>query len=115
MTDDGLILSSPLRHQEHCQISYSNMCKADVLWEYIRALETEGSEVVTVGYAGDGANDLCPMMSLRAGDLIFPRADKPIIRLLEENEGGVKAGKHVWTSGEEILAVWRDHVRSKIS
>ncbi|KAI8588843.1 putative phosphatase-domain-containing protein [Geranomyces variabilis] len=64
-----------------------NICKGKFLTEYIA---THGP-FTSVIYAGDGKNDLCPAMTLRARDYILPRTGHTLAKLLCP-PGSVEAG-----------------------
>ena len=59
------------------------------------------------GFAGDGVNDFCPMLRLKAGDLALPRhefAIGPFIdRMSREEDLHIKADRVFWASGRQIV------------
>lgn len=63
-----------------------------------------------VAFAGDGANDLCPTLSLGPNDVVFARKDHALERLLAErgafgppDQSKVAATVRVWESHEQLL------------
>jgi 2-hydroxy-3-keto-5-methylthiopentenyl-1-phosphate phosphatase len=64
-----------------------------------------------VAYAGDGANDLCPALSLGPDDVVFARKGHSLERLLAERGAfddstahrTVAAKVQVWETHEELL------------
>jgi phosphoethanolamine/phosphocholine phosphatase len=63
-----------------------------------------------VAYAGDGANDLCPALSLGPEDIVFARKGHALERLLAERgafssngERKVAAKVHTWDSHDDLL------------
>ncbi len=106
--DSGLLRVTPYRRQDHCALSAANLCKGDAVDEYVKKRKEEGGiEFVLIGYAGDGDNDLCPMVRLPEGSLLFPRDGYRIVNSLENyssSEGAVRGTKVPWTNGGEMLA-----------
>lgn len=108
---EGRLVASPYCPQDHCQLSYSNLCKGDALWEHVESLKkNEGLTVKTIGYVGDNKNDLCPALRLRESDLIFPRATYPLVNLLHKRNSDIKAGVRLWDSGLDILRAWKERI-----
>ncbi|KAJ3149536.1 hypothetical protein HDU86_006941 [Geranomyces michiganensis] len=105
-----------------------NICKGKFLTEYI----AEHGPFAAVVYAGDGKNDLCPAMTLRACDYILPRTGHTLARLIcppgsFEASAGLQDGKPEpenavpigarervsanilpWETGDDLLKVVRD-------
>ena len=85
-----------------------------------RRASENGADFDLVCYVGDGANDFCPMLGLREGDLAFARRGKEdsgrgysIGKVLERRaqEGlHLKAERVDWTHGGEIV----DRIREKL-
>ncbi|KAG7268043.1 hypothetical protein CRUP_000226, partial [Coryphaenoides rupestris] len=101
-------------HTHGCARCPDNMCKQLILREYLarRQEERGGRPFQQVLYVGDGANDVCPSLALGPGDVVFPRRDFPMHRLLEAGAvgGGVgplKAQVVPWSSGEDVMLVLR--------
>ncbi|KAK0156540.1 putative phosphatase phospho1 [Merluccius polli] len=99
-------------HAHGCARCPDNMCKQVIVREYLarRREERSGRAFQQVLYVGDGANDVCPSLALGPGDVVFPRRDFPMHRLLEGAAGGVagpgplKARVVPWSSGEDVVA-----------
>jgi pyridoxal phosphate phosphatase PHOSPHO2 len=104
---DGMLSMSPYENQEHCDLSAANICKGDAVEEYVwRRKEDDNVEFSFVAYAGDGSNDLCPMVRLGENSLLFPRKECRILKCLENytKEGGVVRGEVVpWEQGSDIV------------
>ena len=58
-----------------------------------------------VVYCGDGANDLCPALSLTPSDVVLARADHPLARLIAERAGSGDEDARVVAR----VLIWRDH------
>uniref|UniRef100_A0A8C5CBC8 Phosphatase phospho1 n=2 Tax=Gadus morhua TaxID=8049 RepID=A0A8C5CBC8_GADMO len=99
-------------HAHACARCPDNMCKQVILREYLarRQEERGGQAFQQVLYVGDGANDVCPSLALGPGDVVFPRRDFPMHRLIEAAAGGgggtapLKAQVVPWSSGEDVVA-----------
>ncbi|XP_034140509.1 pyridoxal phosphate phosphatase PHOSPHO2 [Drosophila guanche] len=61
---DGMLLILPYEYQIGCDLCTRNLCKGGVL-QHLR----RGEVYKQVIYVGDSCNDLCPMKSLRPGDV----------------------------------------------
>ena len=108
---EGRLVASPYCPQDHCDLSFSNLCKGDALWDYVKSLKEDHDVTVkTIGYVGDNKNDLCPSLRLREKDLIFPRATYPLVDFLHEKQADIKAGVRLWDSGRDILRAWKERL-----
>ncbi|TRY64119.1 hypothetical protein TCAL_00440 [Tigriopus californicus] len=100
----GQLVVSPWQIQDHCPLSFRNLCKGQALFEYVEKLEkNSGRKVDFVGYCGDNRNDVCPALRLRAGDIVFPRAGHPLVQFLEDKQSEMKADIVPWSTGQDIL------------
>lgn len=110
--DSGLLNIENYHHQNWCKLSVENLCKGDVLDNYVKQREKDGVVFQKIGYVGDGSNDFCPMLRLSNRDLAFPRLDYPIMKKLKNNHDNfiMKAEIIPWTSGNDI---WQE-INSRI-
>lgn len=110
--DNGLLLIEPYQYQFECKLCSRNLCKGAVMKKYIESAEKLGTEYVRVIYAGDGSNDFCPMIKLRAADVAFPRLGFKIMNRIEKHKDDpeltVKAVLKPWTDGCDILKTVRE-------
>ena len=56
--------------QETCKLSTKNLCKGQILEDYLRSCRKDFSLIC---YVGDGKNDFCPSLRLSARDLTCVR------------------------------------------
>ena len=75
----------------------SPFCKTAVLKSYLK----DNHEYESIIYFGDGANDLCPALSLCPNDIICPRQGFPLEDLLKSDPS--KAQLVSWNDGSDIL------------
>ena len=82
------------------------MCKGAILSEHLHEqAERHGKHFDTVLYIGDGSNDLCPALRLRAQDYVLPRVGFKLLKLIEEGQPDLKAQVRPWSTGQDILDV----------
>eukprot|EP00123_Amoebidium_parasiticum_P021669 comp7152_c1_seq1/m.2875 comp7152_c1_seq1/g.2875 ORF comp7152_c1_seq1/g.2875 comp7152_c1_seq1/m.2875 type:complete len:277 (-) comp7152_c1_seq1:105-935(-) len=81
-----------------CPMCALNMCKGNILEGMIR--NQSYSQVV---YVGDGANDCCPAMRLKSGDVVLARKGFRLERALAENRDRVAATVHLWENYPDLL------------
>ena len=111
--EKGMLVATPWKMQDHCALSFENLCKGEVLFDYVAEVEKEaGRKVDFIGYGGDNKNDICPALALREGDLAFPRKGHPLVGFLEERKAEMKATVHPWESGKQIVEVIKEKVQS---
>lgn len=102
---NGCLQISEYHVQNFCSLSSVNLCKGAVMQEYLERRQRQGVEFDRVAYVGDGHNDLCPCLRLKADDYIFPRADYTLAKRLQKDPERVKASVHPWTTGQDIADV----------
>ncbi len=98
--DDGLLEVKPFGDQTDCQLSSRNMCKGQIMQDYI------GSRQFSfVAYIGDGSNDFSAMLKLKEGDLALVRKGFALERYIgKKKEEGltIKADVKLWENGHEV-------------
>ncbi|XP_074512325.1 putative phosphatase phospho1 isoform X1 [Sebastes fasciatus] len=105
---DGRLVLRPF-HSHDCPRCPDNMCKQVVVRDYVaRRTQERGRVYQRLFYVGDGANDFCPATFLGPRDVVFPRRDFPMHRLITETHeampGEFKAVTVPWGSAEEVVA-----------
>ena len=104
--DSGCLCIKYYHTQDWCTLSTKNMCKGAILSEHLHEqAERHGKHFDTVLYIGDGSNDLCPALRLRAQDYVLPRVGFKLLKLIEEGQPDLKAQVRPWSTGQDILDV----------
>lgn len=107
--EDGKLLIEPYHDQDSCKLSTRNLCKGQIMEEYVDKCAKNGKQFSFKAYVGDGKNDYCPSLRLSDSDLVFAREgyslQKEIEKTNQEDDpnGKIKADVCVWKSGEDIL------------
>lgn len=104
---DGRLVLRPF-HSHDCPRCPENMCKRAVVREYVsRRAQERGRPYERVFYVGDGANDFCPATALGPRDVVFPRRDFPMHRLITEMHeaapGEFRSVTAPWAGAEEVV------------
>lgn len=93
--------------QDYCKLSSKNLCKGQILDDYISKRSLEGINFERIIYVGDGRNDLCPILRLSEKDLAFPRIGYTLVNILKKSADDesqqVKAEIIPWETGNDIL------------
>lgn len=90
----------------HCKSCKADQCKRQNIEDYFN--KHPESHYDKVFYFGDGKNDLCGAQWLREQDILFPRVDWPLHKLLIENPNSVKCKFVPWRTGEDIMNVLKE-------
>ena len=69
-SEDETLLIQPYHHQDHCKLSTKNLCKGQIMEDYLKSC---GKTFSYICYVGDGKNDFCPSLRLAAGDIVCVR------------------------------------------
>ena len=108
-SSDGCLMIENYHTQDWCPLSTVNLCKGHILQDYIQRRSQEGVAYSRVVYVGDGSNDLCPGLTLRAQDYLLPRKGFSLWKKLEKMKvkqgtpgSQVSATVIGWDSGMEI-------------
>lgn len=111
---NGLLQIKMYHLQEKCKLSTKNLCKGQILEDFI---DTQNKNSVTydkVIYVGDGANDFCPILRLKAKDLACVREDYKLSTMVKNTLEGkpidssnlvytIKSNIVMWKTGLDIL------------
>lgn len=104
-------------HSHSCQRCPANMCKRKILTEYLAERAQEGVRFGRVFYIGDGANDFCPSVAMKSGDVAFPRKGYPMHQLILEMEknqpGTYQAAVVPWDSAVEVCRYLQEVLQKK--
>merc|ERR1712142_480975 len=86
-----------------CSLSTINLCKGSILENHIDERARNGVKYLTVGYVGDGSNDLCPSLKLRSQDHCFARMGFSLPKKMEKlPEGQMQANVVFWNDGHDL-------------
>lgn len=105
--EDGKLCLSGYMHQTFCSLSSENLCKGQIMEDFIARRKSQGVTFKSVFYVGDGRNDICPMLRLGSNDYACPRVGYACEREIEHVAR--KFGKEInseifrWNDGEDLL------------
>ena len=105
VVDNKKLHISPCHSHSHFSCP-SNMCKGELLQNYIKDSNETGIYYSSVCYFGDGTNDFCPSLTLQKSDFVFPRKGFALEKKLnEESQKGKSAHAKVipWESAFETI------------
>lgn len=104
---DGKLCLAGYMYQTLCSLSSENLCKGQIMEDFIERRRGEGVTFDSVFYVGDGRNDICPMLRLGNNDYACPRVGYACEREIEHIAR--KFGKDInseiyrWNNGEDLL------------
>lgn len=116
--NDDVLKIQPYHHQKSCRLSSENLCKGDILEEFVRnEQETNNVFYEIVFYVGDGQNDICPVLRLGCQDFGFARRGyrmhKEIDNVLNaEHKPLMDAKLLVWNDGHDLTNHIFQHIWS---
>lgn len=97
---DTLIVEPYCHEKKHeCQRCSSNMCKSAIV-NYERVCFRQ------VVYIGDGSNDVCPVLSLKCGDLGCPRKGFKLARIIMMKKSIRTHWRQSSSSGQTLLTLY---------
>lgn len=102
--DDGRMRVDMYHTQHACRLSTINLCKGQILMDYVDERRGQGRHYERIIYAGDGKNDLCPVLRLSQNDLACPRKCYPLIETLNKlpRDATTKAKVVPWDDGRDL-------------
>jgi len=92
----GTLVVEPYTSKHECSKCPVNMCKAEIV-NYERVCFRQ------VVYIGDGNNDVCPVLSLRGGDLACPRKGFKLARMIKMKQNAMEADLAYWTNAADLI------------
>lgn len=109
--ENGLLTIQPFHHQDHCTFSSVNLCKGDVLEQFVKQQSNEHDVVYEkIFYVGDGSNDFCPILRLGSMDFGLARQGYALQKKLTKSvadgkEHTIDSNTKVWANGAELKQI----------
>ncbi|XP_018326871.1 pyridoxal phosphate phosphatase PHOSPHO2-like isoform X2 [Agrilus planipennis] len=111
---NGKLIISKYHLQTTCKLSAKNLCKGQIMENFIASQKEEGINYGPVVYIGDGSNDFCPIVRLSEEDIGCVRKFhkcQDLIKTAKEGKPIEKTGETYkirarileWTTGYDIL------------
>ena len=86
-------------HSHKCKVCPINMCKKEILEEFIKEKSFE-----KIVYVGDGGNDYCPVTILSENDWVFARKGYSLEKKIAKNkQEGIFPKIGIWENGFDII------------
>lgn len=112
--ENDLLKIEMYHHQNYCNLSTKNLCKGQIMMDFINQQKSDGIEYRRIIYAGDGYNDFCPILKLGENDLACVREKYKCADVVKDALTGkfcdelgtpykVRAKICVWRTGMDIL------------
>ncbi|KAL6260886.1 hypothetical protein P5V15_008413 [Pogonomyrmex californicus] len=100
----GRLWVHPYHMQHACSLSAINLCKGQILMDYIQERRKQGKNFKRIIYIGDGKNDLCPILRLSETDLACPRKNYALEDQLNKlsDSALIKAKIVLWHNGTDL-------------
>lgn len=112
---DKDILKITMYHfQDSCKLSTKNLCKGQIMEEFVEKRSETDNLYDKIFYFGDGMNDFCPILRLKETDIAFVRKNykcedlvKKAVEGQYKDEDGVlrivNANVFIWENAFEII------------
>lgn len=109
------ILKIQMYHfQDTCKLSTKNLCKGQIMEEFVKEQSQNQYLYDQIFYFGDGMNDFCPILRLKESDIAFVRKNYKCEDLVKKAVGGqykdedgvsrvVYANVFIWENAFEII------------
>lgn len=108
----GALQIQPFQHQEHCPLSSENICKGDVVEQFVKQQADERNVIYeTIFYIGDGLNDYCPILRLGPTDYGLAREGFALQKKLRsqldrgETKNEINATIKYWANGNDLKQI----------
>jgi 2-hydroxy-3-keto-5-methylthiopentenyl-1-phosphate phosphatase len=110
---DSCLTLQPFHNQDWCQLSSVNLCKGHIFDEHRCSHELQRQQAYELAaFVGDGSNDLCPSLRLKASDLVFARKGYSLARRLAAADSEKPVAKVVhWETGFDVLEELKSELR----
>ncbi|XP_020282232.1 pyridoxal phosphate phosphatase PHOSPHO2 [Pseudomyrmex gracilis] len=102
--DDGKMRVGMYHTQHTCKLSSINLCKGQILMDYVRERRVQGKCFEKIVYVGDGQNDFCPLMRLLETDLACARKCYALVSILDSipSNESTKAQILLWNDATDL-------------
>lgn len=109
------LLSIKMFHlQNTCTLSTKNLCKGQVLEDFITKQNKDNVNYERIVYVGDGTNDFCPILRLKDSDICCVRKNYKLAQIVQKTLEGkpfdesnivykLKSKVVMWDTGSEIF------------
>lgn len=112
--EDGLLKIRMYHLQDYCKLSTKNLCKGQIMEDFIAEQGQNNTIYKTIVYVGDGVNDFCPILRLKHNDVACVRDKYKCVDLVKRSKEGryvdedgvskiVKSNVCIWQNGHEII------------
>lgn len=112
--ENGLLKIRMYHLQDYCKLSTKNLCKGQIMEDFINDQRESDIIYETVVYIGDGVNDFCPILRLRDNDVACVRKEYKCVDLVKKSIDGryvdddgisriVKSNVCIWENGYDII------------
>ena len=81
--EEELLIIEPYHHQESCKLSSRNLCKGQIMEDYLKDC---GKAFSYICYVGDGRNDFCPSLRLSSDDVVCVREGFSLQKYIHQME-----------------------------
>lgn len=101
--DEKVLKIQPYHHQLDCQLSSENLCKGQVLENYVQTQQKESNVIYDkIFYVGDGHNDICPVLRLGTQDVGYARKGYRMANELDDENPSLDVKVEIWSDGHDL-------------
>jgi len=111
--EEGRLWIEPYHHQTTCDLSTVNLCKGNILEDYVKSQPADAFSFIA--YVGDGGNDFCPALRLSPADFVFVREGFSLqkkIPKMKDKGLEIKCQIEYWSTAHQILEKIQIHSRN---
>lgn len=111
---EGILQIKMYHLQDSCKLSTKNLCKGQILEDFVKHQSKKDVNYDKIVYVGDGTNDFCPILRLDDKDLACAREDYKLSIMVKKTMAGkpiddtnivhdIKSKVITWKNGFNIL------------
>ena len=108
---NGCLQIKPYDDQIECLLSSKNMCKGNVLMDFVAERRRQNIVYEAILFIADGPNDICPALRLKQQDIVAARKGFQLEGLLCQHANKFKAELILWNNGIDL----REQLESKLA